>query len=100
MIEDKSTNDYSTITDMTSENNQIFKNEGEKNCQVLLLQRVRKILLTQTRLTMSTASLLYISAGNLTGLSESIDVLAAAKIRLCIGIPKFTSTMTTPQPKK
>jgi hypothetical protein len=31
MIEDKSTNDYSTITDMTSENNQMFKNESEKN---------------------------------------------------------------------
>jgi hypothetical protein len=32
MIKDKSTNDYySTITDMTSENNQMFKNESEKN---------------------------------------------------------------------
>lgn len=32
MIEDKSTNDYySTITDMTSENNQLYKNESEKN---------------------------------------------------------------------
>jgi DNA-directed RNA polymerase subunit RPC12/RpoP len=29
-ISDKSTNDYS-ITDMTSENNQMFKNESEKN---------------------------------------------------------------------
>jgi hypothetical protein len=32
MIEDKSKNDYSTITDMTSENNQMFKYGSEKNC--------------------------------------------------------------------
>lgn len=59
-----------------------------------------EILLMLIFLMMSISSLLYISAGNLTGLSESISVTAVAKLPLYTGTPKFTNTMTTLQPKK
>ena len=59
-----------------------------------------EILLMLLLLMMSMSSLLYMSAGNLTGLNESINVQIVAKLRLYTGTPKFTNTVTTLQPKK
>ena len=85
MIRDKCANEDS-ITYMSAENNnQMFKNESEKCCQVLL--KPAAILFTQIGQMMSTGSHQCILARNMTGLSRATSVAHASKTPSCSGTP-------------
>jgi hypothetical protein len=59
-----------------------------------------EILLVQLLLTISTDSLLYTNAGNLTGLRGVIDVLNVAILQHYTGIQEYTNTMIIHLEKK
>lgn len=59
-----------------------------------------EILLVQVLLTMSTSSLLYINAGNLTGLRGVIGVMNVAIQQHYTGIQEYTNTMIIHLEKK
>jgi hypothetical protein len=96
MIRDKCTNDNSITTDMTTENNQMFKkNESERNA-VKYSCRACSNTFDAHRLTMSIGAHRCILAGNLTGLSGAMNAADAAKEPSCSGTPKCTSITTMP----